>query len=122
MNSSLIHFRPLMIVSLNLEENIGALITFDDRINKLQHKLESLEYHMNECSTYEKKYEDKYRDKYVNSIVDLEQVDPVFVYETESFLFQTSIFIGHTYWDHNRIPLHIFFGFRAANSWRFSRC
>jgi uncharacterized membrane protein YqgA involved in biofilm formation len=51
MNSSLIHFRPLMIVSLNLEENIGALITFDDRINKLQHKLESLEYHMNECST-----------------------------------------------------------------------
>jgi hypothetical protein len=78
-----------IIKALNLEENIGASITFDDRINKLQHKLESLKYHMNECSTYENKYEDKYRDKYVNSIVDLEQVDPVFVYETESFLFQT---------------------------------
>ena len=44
---------------------------------------------MNVCEEREKNYESKYNDEYVNSIVDLEESDPLFVYETESFLFQT---------------------------------
>jgi hypothetical protein len=78
-----------IIRGLHLENNIDATITFDNRINKLQHKLESLKYHMNECLTHEKKYEEKYKDKYVNSIVELGEIDPVFVFGIESFLFQT---------------------------------
>jgi hypothetical protein len=78
-----------IIKGLNLESNINATITYEQRINKLQHKLESLKYHIKKCVEQEKNYESKYKNEYVNTIVDLEEIDPVFVYETESFLFQT---------------------------------
>jgi len=78
-----------IIRELSLEGNLYTTITLKNRINKLQHKLESLKYHSDECIRRETEYETKYKNKYINSIVELEEIDPVFEYETEGFLFQT---------------------------------
>ena len=77
-----------IVEGLDLKNHIDATLTIQNRINKLQHKLESLKYHIQRCSKQEKEYEDGFKDKYVNSIVGIEEIDPIFVFETESFLFQ----------------------------------
>lgn len=64
-------------------------ITWDNRIGKLQHKLESLKYHMNNFKKHETEIENKYKNKYTNTITNFEELDPIFAYETEAFLFQT---------------------------------
>ena len=78
-----------IIRELHLEDNIDSTISWGNRINKLQHKLESIKYHMNSFSKHEKEDEDKCKKEYTNTIVELEKIDPVYVYETEAFLFQT---------------------------------
>lgn len=79
----------IIVNELSLEKNVDTTITLENRINALQHKLESLKYHHNECIKCEREYELRYEDSYINSIVELEEIEPVFEYETEAYLFQT---------------------------------
>lgn len=64
-------------------------ITWNNRINKLQHKLESLKYHSNNFKKHEIELENEYKNEYTNVITDFEELDPIFTYETEAYLFQT---------------------------------
>jgi hypothetical protein len=78
----------LHVSRLNLQNNMDSNITFNNRIDKLHHKLEAIMYHMNNFNKYQSDVEKKYRTKYTNSRVEFEDLNPVFIYEIESFLFQ----------------------------------
>jgi hypothetical protein len=78
-----------IVHELNLDTNHDATISWNNRINKLQHKLSSLKYHMEIYTEHEKNFQEKCKREYTDSIVELEEVDPVYYNETESFLFQT---------------------------------
>lgn len=77
-----------IIKELNLQDNQDSIITWSNRINKIQHKLHSVKNHMKTFSEHENKFEEKCKKEYTDSILELEEIDPVYYDETESFLFQ----------------------------------
>jgi hypothetical protein len=77
-----------IIRELNLQKNQDSILSWTNRINKLQHKLNSLKNRMKTFSEHEMKFEEKCKKEYTDSIVEYEEIDPIYVDETESFLFQ----------------------------------
>lgn len=77
-----------IIKELHLQDNQDSIMSWSNRINKLQHKLNSVKNHMKAFSEREKELEDKCKKEYTGSIVELEEIDPFYYDETESFLFQ----------------------------------
>jgi hypothetical protein len=78
----------LHVSRLNLQNNVDSNITFNNRIDKLHHKLEAIMYHMNNFNNYQSELEKKFKSEYTNSRVEFEDLNPVFIYEVESYLFQ----------------------------------
>jgi hypothetical protein len=79
---------PRYINELNLQGHIDSSITWENRINKLQHKLDAIKFHMKNFNIHQQEIQEKFEKEYVNSIIEVEEIDPIFTYELESFLFQ----------------------------------
>jgi hypothetical protein len=76
------------INDLNLQKHIDNSITWENRINKLQHKLDALKFHMKNFDRHQEEIQQKFEEQYINSIVEVEETDYIFTFELESFLFQ----------------------------------
>lgn len=76
------------INELNLQKHNDNSITWDNRINKLQHKLEAVRFHMTNFNLHQDEVQQEFEKQYANSIVEVEETDQRFTYELESFLFQ----------------------------------
>jgi hypothetical protein len=58
---------------------------WNNRINKLQHKLDALAFHMKNFNQHQNEVLYKLEKEYVNSIIEFEEIDPIFVFEVGSF-------------------------------------
>lgn len=77
------------IEKLGLKNHVDNLISWENRLNKLGHKLEAIKYHQKKFANHQQEIRQKYENDYTNSIVELEELDQTFIFEIESFLFQS---------------------------------
>lgn len=78
----------ICINELNLQSHIDSTVTWENRINKLQHKLDAIKFHMKNFNNHQQEIQEKFEKEYINSIIEVEEIAPIFTYELESFLFQ----------------------------------
>ncbi len=76
------------INELSLQNHVDSTVTWENRINKLQHKLDAVKFHMKNFNRHQQEVQEKFEKEYINSIIEFEEIDPIFTYELESFLFQ----------------------------------
>lgn len=76
------------INELSLQYHVDSTVTWENRINKLQHKLDAVKFHRKNFSRHQQEVQEKFEKEYINSIIEVEEIDPIFTYELESFLFQ----------------------------------
>lgn len=70
-------------------DTIDIIVTYENRVIKLQHKLEAIKFHMNNFIDHQNQIVKKYENHYENSRFEFKDLDAIFIYETEAFLFQT---------------------------------
>jgi hypothetical protein len=79
-----------ILTEIDWDEKDKWQIRIKNRINKIQHKLEALQYHLYSFKTFERDTEENWK-KYIVGNTTMNKIydDPHLIYNVESFLFQS---------------------------------